>query len=92
MSHSPLGGCLYAVGGYDGSSHLSSVEKYDPRTYTWTLIPNMINRRVSMGVAVVKNTLFVVGGSDGAMCLSSAESFNPEINLWEPLPSMSVRR
>ena len=52
----------------------------------------MINRRVSMGVAVIANQLFVVGGSDGAMCLSSAESFNPEINLWEPLPSMSVRR
>ena len=25
------GGCLYALGGNDGSSSLNSVEKYDPR-------------------------------------------------------------
>jgi hypothetical protein len=36
-----LNGCVYAVGGFDGSSGLDSVEKYDPGEimyYDWTRI------------------------------------------------------
>ena len=29
---------LYAVGGYDGSNYLSSSERYDPDTNSWTAI------------------------------------------------------
>ena len=30
-----LDGCVYAVGGWEGTSRLDSVEKYDPETNTW---------------------------------------------------------
>ena len=30
-----LDGALYALGGHDGSAHLSSVESYDPRAGAW---------------------------------------------------------
>jgi len=36
---------LYAVGGRDGSSCLSSVEVYDPHTNKWSLASPMIKRR-----------------------------------------------
>lgn len=34
----PADGSLYAVGGYDSSSHLSTVEKYEPQVRN-TLVP-----------------------------------------------------
>lgn len=30
-------GSLYAVGGYDSSSHLATVEKYDPQVLNFVL-------------------------------------------------------
>ena len=35
-----VNGLLYVVGGDDGSSNLASVECYDPRADTWTLLPS----------------------------------------------------
>ena len=39
---------LYAVGGRDGSSCLSSVEVYDPHINKWSLASPMIKRRGGM--------------------------------------------
>ena len=40
-----MDGKLYAVGGRDGSSCLSSVEVYDPHTDKWTVAAPMLKRR-----------------------------------------------
>jgi len=48
-----LGGALYAVGGHDGWSYLSSVERYDPATEVWTHVAPMSTPRSTLGVAVV---------------------------------------
>lgn len=47
------GGCLYALGGNDGSSSLNSVEKYDPRLNKWTIVTSMFIRRSSVGGSVL---------------------------------------
>ena len=54
-------GIIYAVGGYDGSTHLNTVECFDPVRNSWTPVANMTSRRSSAGVAVINNKLFVVG-------------------------------
>jgi len=48
-----LGGALYAVGGHDGWSYLSSVERYDPDTDVWTHVASTSAPRSTLGVAVV---------------------------------------
>lgn len=50
-----LGGALYAVGGHDGWSYLSSVERYDPDTELWTHVSSMSAPRSTLGVAVVSD-------------------------------------
>uniref|UniRef100_A0A672GUX2 Kelch-like family member 17 n=1 Tax=Salarias fasciatus TaxID=181472 RepID=A0A672GUX2_SALFA len=87
-----LDGSLYAVGGYDSSSHLATVEKYDPQSNTWTAIANMLSRRSSAGVAVLDGMLYVAGGNDGTSCLNSVERFNPKTNTWEGVSPMNIRR
>jgi len=48
------GGLLYVIGGDDGSTNLNSVESYDPKSNTWTLLPMvMTTGRSYAGVAVV---------------------------------------
>ena len=45
-----IGGGIYAVGGYDGKV-LNTVEKYDPRNNTWSLVASM--NTVRFGLTVV---------------------------------------
>lgn len=68
-----LNGMIYAVGGFDGATGLSSAESYDPKANTWTLIESMSTRRSSVGVGVVNSQLYAVGGYDGScrQCLNS---------------------
>ena len=47
-------GLLYVVGGDDGAMTLKTVEVYNPKTDTWTLLPStMSTGRSYAGVAVI---------------------------------------
>ena len=48
------GGCLYVIGGDDGSSNLQSIEMYDPVRDTWTVLSaNMSLGRSYTGVCII---------------------------------------
>ena len=47
-----VGGLLYALGGYDGSS-LSSCEVYDPASNSWRAIAPMGSKRYGLAAAVL---------------------------------------
>ena len=47
-------GRLYAVGGHDGHSSLSTVEMYDPSTNIWTLVADMSVARWGSAVALIQ--------------------------------------
>ena len=55
-----LGTRLYAIGGYDGSGRLNSVEYYDINTQKWTPSASMIHRRGLAGAAVLNGTIKLV--------------------------------
>jgi len=49
-----LAGQLYVVGGDDGSSNLASVEVYNPKADTWTMLPSCMGiGRSYAGVAII---------------------------------------
>ena len=50
---------VFAMGGYDGSSNLDSVEEFDPDTLTWNPAPaNLLEGRSLFGaVALKKNSI-----------------------------------
>ena len=56
-----VNGIVYAIGGYDGSAHLNTVECFDPMTNSWRTVASMASRRSSAGVAVLNDLLYVVG-------------------------------
>ena len=55
-----LDGKLYAVGGRDGSSCLSSVEVYDPHTDKWTIAAPMLKRRGGELVFALDSSVVVI--------------------------------
>ena len=56
-----VNGIIYAIGGYDGSAHLNTVECFDPMTNVWKPVASMASRRSSAGVTVLNDMLYVVG-------------------------------
>eukprot|EP00102_Acyrthosiphon_pisum_P027940 XP_016665150.1 PREDICTED: ring canal kelch homolog [Acyrthosiphon pisum] len=85
---------IYAVGGSDNNSCLSSAEVFDCRTQEWSMISSMNTRRSSAGIGVLYNLLFVVGGVDGLSKrrLNSVECYHPSLDKWTPVSKMRVRR
>ena len=65
---------MYAVGGFNGSLRVRTVEVYDPQKDAWTTCPSMEARRSTLGVAVLNGCIYAVGGFDGStgmICVSS---------------------
>ena len=82
---------LLLLGGYDGVSDLSSVERYNNQTEQWQLVSSMKTPRSMVGVTVLNCHLFAVGGCNG-QSLESVEVYNPETNIWTIDAPMKVPR
>lgn len=50
-----VNGQLYAVGGFDGTAYLKTIEVYDPESNQWRLCGTMNYRRLGGGVGVMKH-------------------------------------
>ncbi|KAL7979489.1 hypothetical protein Chor_004647 [Crotalus horridus] len=81
-------GFLYAVGGHDApaSNHCSRlsdcVERYDPKTDTWTTVAPLSVPRDAVGICTLGDRLYAVGGYDGHTCLNTVESYDTQNNEW----------
>lgn len=52
---------IYAVGGYDSSCQLRSVERYNVDKKQWEFVAPMNSPRSALSVAVISNQLFALG-------------------------------
>lgn len=64
-----LGEYVYALGGHDGLSIFDSVERYDPKSNTWTKVTPMLNRRCRLGVATLNGKFYLILKNLSIMCL-----------------------
>ncbi len=68
------GGVLYAIGGFDGSNTLGTMQAYDPKTNTWSVASSQLTvARRDAAVASIAGKIYVIGGSDGSNPLGSIE-------------------
>ncbi|XP_076244512.1 kelch-like protein 5 isoform X2 [Calliopsis andreniformis] len=93
-----VNGCLYALGGHDApatnpnASRFDCVERYDPKTDTWTMVAPMSVPRDAVGVCVLGDRLMAVGGYDGQQYLTLVEAYDPHLNEWEPVAPLNAGR
>ena len=77
-------GKLYVLGGgQDTSNVYRSTEIYDLESQKWSKGPEMLEKRMSAGVAVQDGKIFVIGGSPGGSDRhKSVEFFDPSSGRW----------
>lgn len=81
------GNRVFALGGFDGTNILNSVEAYDPRMKNWMELAPMTTARSSASACASSDgRIFVLGGSSGSR-LSTVEIYDPRANKWASLGS-----
>ena len=86
------GRLMYAVGGTNGNSDLTTVEAYDPGANTWTSFPDLPQARSDLGVAIADGRLVAVGGLSAGQVLKSVAMLDLATKTWAPLPDMGTAR
>ncbi len=56
-----LDGYIYAVGGWEGTGRLDSIERYDPQLNTWSYVAPMKMAVTSPAVVACDGHLYVTG-------------------------------
>ncbi|XP_023702512.1 kelch-like protein 5 isoform X2 [Cryptotermes secundus] len=93
-----VNGYLYALGGHDApasnplASRFDSVERYDPKTDTWTQVASMSVRRDAIGVCLLGDRLIAVGGYDGQQYLKLVEAYDAQSNEWQEIAPLNTGR
>ena len=92
LSAASDGKLVYAVGGTDGTSDLTTVEAYDPAANTWTTLTELSEARSDGGVAFADGRLVAVGGESGGQVLKSVAALDLAAQTWSDLPDMDTAR
>lgn len=93
-----VNGYLYALGGHDAPAsnpcapRFDCVERYDPKTDTWTMVAPMGIGRDAVGVCLLGDQMFAVGGYDGQQCLKTVEAYDPQTNEWTQVAPLNTGR
>eukprot|EP00928_Gymnodinium_smaydae_P000734 TRINITY_DN10285_c0_g1_i1.p1 TRINITY_DN10285_c0_g1~~TRINITY_DN10285_c0_g1_i1.p1 ORF type:complete len:425 (-),score=83.36 TRINITY_DN10285_c0_g1_i1:124-1398(-) len=93
-------GQVFVIGGLDRVDNfglggaLSTVERLDVLTGTWSHLPNMGRSRCCAAAAFIMDRIYVMGGQDGQLgtATASAEYFDLAESRWSELPNMSAER
>ncbi|CAH8266892.1 unnamed protein product [Arabidopsis lyrata] len=68
---------------------VDSVEKYDSKTQTWTLLRGMHKRRKFCSGCYLRGRFYVLGGRDeNGQNLTCGESYDEETDTWELIPDI----
>lgn len=87
-----VGEKIYAIGGYNGTHYLSTVEEYNPATDTWRLRAQMPTARNNFAAVEVNGKIYAIGGSNETGHLASIEVYDHIFNTWEKLDPMEISR
>ncbi|KAK3099577.1 hypothetical protein FSP39_006430, partial [Pinctada imbricata] len=85
-------GCLYVIGGRDNKQSLSSVEKLDCKSNTWSYvrpIPQALNSHCAV---TYKDKIYISGGIDGYNATNKVWRYDPAMNKWRKRMSMLEAR
>ena len=89
LAAAELNGRLYAVGGWNGSSHMGTNEAYDPATNTWTAKALLLTPRFGLAAVSANAKVYAFGGNNtGAGTLALFEEYDAVYDYWYERPAM----
>lgn len=84
---------ILVAGGMSKSQPVSSVEQYDRRLDSWTILTNMEVPRYGLAVCFLNGCLYTVGGySEAFGYLNTAEAYNLKEDRWSMVAPMLMAR
>uniref|UniRef100_UPI00358FEA1D kelch-like protein 12 n=1 Tax=Myxine glutinosa TaxID=7769 RepID=UPI00358FEA1D len=87
---------LLVIGGFGSEqSPIDVVDKYDPKTQEWSLLPSIARKRRYVATVSLNGRVYAIGGYDGRSRLSSVECLDftaDEDGVWYSVAPMNVRR
>jgi len=86
-----LGGKIYVIGGFSGSTNLplSTVRVYDTRAHSWSTVAPLPAPRGGEAAVVVGGKIHVIGGGNSQSTIADHSVYDPRANAWTeaaPLP------
>ena len=90
-----LDGKIYVIGGYDGNSDLSRVDRYDPLTNTWDTVAPLPWPRWALAGCAYAGRIYAIGGFSTALGYQRAVArFTPDSGAgrWEVVDSLVTPR
>ena len=86
-------GTVLAIGGTDGNTELSSVERYNPAIGTWTPTGSLVQASDLLTATLLSNgKVLAAGGLAAGVDLYSDELYDPATGTWAQTASMSLAR
>lgn len=82
---------IYAVGGYDGSSYLKDLEKYEYRMKKWVNLAPMKYPRCTLSCVGNSQYIYAIGGFNGT-ALGNVERYSVAEDKWEEISPMRTPR
>uniref|UniRef100_A0A7N0UHE9 DCD domain-containing protein n=1 Tax=Kalanchoe fedtschenkoi TaxID=63787 RepID=A0A7N0UHE9_KALFE len=85
---------IFLIGGFDGSSWISSVDCYVPSSDVKISLSPMSSMRSSAAATKLNGEIYVFGGKDidSNWCCSTVESYSPLSNQWVKRPPLNQRK
>lgn len=90
---------IYAVGGRNRDSCLSSLESYDPTNNSWSFQEGMQSQRTAVSMAALNNHIYCLGGErenpesrSETLYLNDAERYSPQFNRWTDICRLIIPR
>jgi N-acetylneuraminic acid mutarotase len=96
-----VGGKIYVAGGWMtgprcpdpvGGCWSSAFEAYDPRTDSWSTLPDMPTPRNELAAASAGGHFYAIGGATPAGITGAVEEYDPATNSWRARRAMSAPR
>mmetsp|Transcript_44285 Transcript_44285/g.69254 ORF Transcript_44285/g.69254 Transcript_44285/m.69254 type:complete len:446 (+) Transcript_44285:1-1338(+) len=86
------GTSVLAIGGWDGTQNLSTVERLVQGGNRWELVSKMTTPRRGAAAVTVGSRVVVIGGWDGQGYLKTVEMFDSTTGKWQSLADMNQSR
>ncbi|XP_049934077.1 uncharacterized protein LOC116255182 isoform X2 [Nymphaea colorata] len=83
---------IYLVGGYNGTSWLSTLDLYAPTCGSVLSLPSMSSPRSYAGVVSSHGCIYAIGGGDGCSWYDTVEFYNPSNKEWSRCSPLSCEK
>jgi hypothetical protein len=79
-----VNGELYAVGGDDATTNKTTIEKFDRRSQTWSVVATLKEQRLMLSSSAAGSKIYVFGGMvSSTKALETWDAFDVRTNTWD---------